>query len=239
MTAASSHGEAAEERDAERGAPDRSATEPRAGRADHGEQHERDDGDGHDPGAARCRGRHDECRDRAGEEPAGRHRGRLHRSGRAAGVVDPELVAYVGGEGVGLGELDRRPAGRADGRDLVAGRSGSAPRARRPGSRASSCVSRSMSASSVSRCDDTDVYSPAAIDIEPATTDADAGDDECGAVAAGRGDPDEQAGGRRDAVLGAEDRRPQPSDPAGLVDLSVAPCGHRTSMAGRWSAVRV
>src|SRR6478752_2952123 len=38
-------------------------------------------------------------------------RSAAHRSGRSAGVVDPELVAHMGREGVGLGELDRHLAG--------------------------------------------------------------------------------------------------------------------------------
>ena len=63
----------------------------------------------------------------------------------------------------------RRPSSRAPGRGRASRRSSRARRAR-PGARPSSSrFSSSMSACSASRCELTDTYSPAAIDIAPAT----------------------------------------------------------------------
>ena len=79
----------------------------------------------------------------------------------------------------------------------------------------------------MSACELTDTYSPAAIDIAPATSPATPAISTLLGVRARRGDADDQARRRDDAVIGAEHRGAQPADAAGMVVFGMdAKTGH-------------
>ena len=142
-------------------------------RAENPEQCERDERRRDDGGDPRPGGRGDDREqwDRGCQrERAGRHGSRLERTS-AARLDDAELVAQVGGEGVGPVELDRNLACqlRIEAAPPV-DRGGSS--SSRSGSVCCSRRSRAMSARSVSRWLLTELYSPVAIDVSPAATPA-------------------------------------------------------------------
>ena len=109
-----------------------------------------------------------------------------------------------------LGDLGRRASGRARARRRSPRAHGARRRAR-PRARARS---RARSAFSVSACELTDTYSPAAIDIAPATRPATPGDQHGAAGPRRGGDADHEARRRDDAVVRAEHGRAQPADTA-------------------------
>ena len=73
----------------------------------------------------------------------------------------------------------------------------------------------------MSACELTETYSPAAIDMAPATRPADAGEQIVGLARAGGGDADDQARRRDDAVVGAEHGGAQPADALDEMALEV------------------
>ena len=85
----------------------------------------------------------------------------------------------------------------------------------------SSARSLAMSASSLSRCELTEPYSPAAIDPAPATSAATPAVKTAGPAGVGGGHADDQRGGRGDAVVGAEHGGAEPPDAVAEVALDV------------------
>ena len=160
----------------------------------------------------------------AEREARGRHRGRLHGTGAP-----------------GLRRCPARRAGvrRADRRGAAAPRPGEPARVRaraacrsRPARRARvrvrtccSRFSRSMSARSVSRCELTELYSPVAIDIAPATRPAHPGDDDRDAARRTRRP-------RRSAVL-AVDTMPSPAPSTAARSQPIAPVAVALGVRGR------
>ena len=90
----------------------------------------------------------------------------------------------------------------------------------------SSSRSRASSAFSVSDCELTETYSPAAIDMAPATSPAMPAISTSRVGAVGGGDAGDEAGGRQDAVVGAEHGRAQPADAADQVMLGMPARSH-------------
>ena len=74
---------------------------------------------------------------------------------------------------------------------------------------------------SVSDCVLTETYSPVAIDIAPATRPASPAVITAPWLGAGRGDADHQARSGDDTVVRAENRGPQPADPARTMTFAV------------------
>ena len=91
--------------------------------------------------------------------------------------------------------------------------------ASRTGVAASSSFSRARSACSVSDCELTETYSPAAIDMAPATRPATPVNSNRSGTRSGSHTED-QAGRRNDPVIGAEHGRSKPADPLDEVDLA-------------------
>ena len=83
-------------------------------------------------------------------------------------------------------------------------------------------LSFDRSAFSASACEWTETYSPAAIDIAPPTRPATPASSEAAVRRAGGRDADQQARGRDDAVVRAEDRGAKPADAVGPVAFEVA-----------------
>ena len=75
---------------------------------------------------------------------------------------------------------------------------------------------------SVSACELTDTYSPAAIDMAPATSPATPATRISARAAPGGRHADDEAGGRHDAVVGAEDGGAQPADSIGSVSFKMS-----------------
>ena len=148
---------------------------------------------------------------RAGGEGRGRGQCGLHRP-RRRHLGEVQFVAGMGAERVLRhqlhghlpGKLRRQPAFDIDAGQFVEFGLESSR---------SSPVSRAMSAFSVSDCELTETYSPAAIDMAPATSPAMPAIRMSPRAGRGGGDPDDQAGGRDDAVIGAEHGGAQPADP--------------------------
>ena len=89
-------------------------------------------------------------------------------------------------------------------------------------SASSSRFSRSRSAFSVSACECTDTYSPGGHRQRAGEQPGDAGDEDAGVRGVGRRDAEHQAGGRDDAVVGAEHRGAQPADAIGAMALAMS-----------------
>ena len=148
---------------------------------------------------------------RADREARRRGERRLDRT-RAERLGDAELVArvraerVVGHELVGdlPGERGIEAARDVDRRQLAGARPRRRPRA--PRARAS------RSALSVSACERTDTYSPAAIDMAPGDQAGDAGDQHAAVRRVRGGDAEHEARRGHDAVVGAEHRGAQPAD---------------------------
>ena len=135
-------------------------------------------------------------------------------------VREPELVAGVRAErvvrhqlvGDVLGQRRRRGRGRR--------RSPASSSRSKTGSAARCSRSMSRSASSTSTCELTETYSPAAIDIAPATRPATPATRIWAPVGLCRGDADDQARRRHDAVVGAEHGGAQPADALAAMALA-------------------
>ena len=155
---------------------------------------------------------HEQRHGRADRECRGRRQRGLH--GRGGGDLrNPKLIARVRAQGIFrhqlLGNLPRQRLIDAA-LDVDFGEFLDVQTRR---SRFNSLRSRARSACSVSDCELTDTYSPAAIDMAPATSPATPGDQDIVLRGRCRRNADDQACGRDDAIVGAEDRGPQPADP--------------------------
>src|SRR6516164_11173515 len=98
------------------------------------------------------------------------------------------------------------------------------------GSFASSRLSRARSAISVSDCELTETYSPAAMDIAPATSPA-MPEQDVGLRRCGRSHTQNQARGRDDPVICAQHGSAKPSDPPDKMRLVVY-AGHGSPPLG-------
>ena len=161
------------------------------------------------------RGRH--------RERAGRHRGRLHRTG-TPGLDDAELVAEVGGERVGAVELERdltgergieaaAPVDRGELVELALGLGVLfAPLARDVGPLGVALAAHRVVLAGGHR------HRAGGHAREP-------GDDDRRPRRVGRRDTDQQRGDRHDAVAGAEHRGAQPADAPVPVPFGVGTAG--------------
>ncbi len=163
---------------------------------------------------------------RPGGEGRRRRQRRLDRA-RRGDVADAEFVAGVGAERVLGHQLPRDLVGGRRRRRRAPDRSATVPGARTRAICSSSARSRARSACSVSDCELTETYSPAAIDIAPATSPAAPASMDLRLARRGGRDADDQAGGGDDAVIGAEHRGPKPADPLHQMPFDVR--SHRLS----------
>ena len=130
----------------------------------------------------------------------------------------------------------RRPGAQARARGHARRRSARVPRAPVRAGVASSALSRARSACSVSACELTETYSPAAIDMAPGNQAGNASHRMYERRCRCRRHADDQAGGRDNAVIGAEHGGAQPADARDemVFRMEAKPC-HCFRLSAPWS----